>query len=74
MHARSRLPDAQVRGVKVLTPHRSDRPMDGAVTAFRQGDDGRGDLSEKPVARMRRQRPARVHDGGQFGIGKGDRR
>ena len=75
VYARARLTNTKIRGVKVLTPHRSYRPMNRTITAFRpQGNDGRGDLAEKPVARMRRQRPARVHDGGQFGIGKGDRR
>jgi hypothetical protein len=35
VYARSRLPDAQIWGVKMLTPHRSYRPMDGTVAAFR---------------------------------------
>src|SRR6516225_3709040 len=68
MHARSRLTDAQVRGVEVVAPHAPNRPMNRTITALGHRADRLGDLSEKPVARMRGQGAASVHHELQFGI------
>jgi len=71
--ARSRLVDAQVRGVEIQAERGVDRPMHRTRANHRQLSDRLRHRLQKPIPVSRRQGAGCVHDGGQFVVAQTDR-
>jgi hypothetical protein len=62
------------RRIEMLPLHDADRTRHIAIANIRDAGQGNGKIEQECVAACHRQRPGRLEDSGELGVGKRDRR